>query len=750
MSVRRSPTKYERLPGSDLTDERRDQYELQDYRNILSSQDAGPGRITHIVDESRSSKHKSRFQTSGWRVGAIAAATTTICVLILNVSVTVWISSNRKFDNDGNGWKVMFRGSCSTTKNTSRWIHLIINGLATLLLGASNYFMQVICSPTRWELNKAHKKHVWLHIGVPNIRNLRHISHKRSFLWVMLFISSIPLHLAFNSVIFADVQANDYRVMPVTDDFLSGGKYNTSGFIAISTSHSETIVKAAEELRAKFQNLISASNTTNLSSADCMNAYNNQYVSRYGDVLLIQQDIVWRSPYNYTMVWRNPSQWTWKPLNSSTPCTSKNCTNMADELPFKADADTFPSNGWRCPSRSISNCTLTLQGELSNVAPWEPYGSPISHCVVELVDEQCKLQFSPSIAAAVIMCNSIKAICMLIIIFKCQDSFLVTLGDAISSFLEQPDPDTKGHCLCGKPYFRLKRGWNKEINPSSGLYFVQENREDTHTYKKIFWGRAASRLRWCMTYLMYCAAMAFAGFSIKRSLVGMPTDISQLWDTGFGELKGNNLLQIGTSTIGSILLANTPQAILSYLYVCYNALFTCMFVQHEVAQYSKIRKPLRVTSPVSQQRSTFWLQIPYRYAMPLIALSVLLHWMASQSFFVVSITIINKDKEPDAARKLSTCGYSPVAIILTTCIGCIIALGGLVLAVRRFPPGMPLISSCSAAISAACHPPEDDQHCAQLPVKWGVVQESNSVFKVGHITFAGIPVTEPLDGKTYA
>ncbi|KAL1636185.1 hypothetical protein SLS58_009879 [Diplodia intermedia] len=53
------------------------------------------------------------------------------------------------------------------------------------------------------------------------------------------------------------------------------------------------------------------------------------------------------------------------------------------------------------------------------------------------------------------------------------------------------------------------------------------------------------------------------------------------------------------STMGAIILANTPQLALSYLYVCYNALFTCMFVQREFVQYSRARKPLRSLFMVS-------------------------------------------------------------------------------------------------------------------------------------------------------
>jgi hypothetical protein len=42
-------------------------------------------------------------------------------------------------------------------------------------------------------------------------------------------------------------------------------------------------------------------------------------------------------------------------------------------------------------------------------------------------------------------------------------------------------------------------------------------------------------------------------------------------------------------------------------------------------------------------------------------------------------------------------------------------------ATRYLPKGMPLASTCSAAISAACHPPAADTEAHLLPVQWGII-----------------------------
>jgi len=42
------------------------------------------------------------------------------------------------------------------------------------------------------------------------------------------------------------------------------------------------------------------------------------------------------------------------------------------------------------------------------------------------------------------------------------------------------------------------------------------------------------------------------------------------------------------------------------------------------------------------------------------------------------------------------------------------------------PHPMPLVSTCSAAISANCHRHEKDKDCARLPVIWGFVQDEGA------------------------
>lgn len=73
--------------------------------------------------------------------------------------------------------------------------HIIIKAFSTILLAASNYTMQVLCSPTRFDLDAMHAKGLWLDIGLLSLRNLRYLPRRQVDIGLLLGFSSIPLHL---------------------------------------------------------------------------------------------------------------------------------------------------------------------------------------------------------------------------------------------------------------------------------------------------------------------------------------------------------------------------------------------------------------------------------------------------------------------------------------------------------------------------------------------------------------------------
>jgi hypothetical protein len=178
----------------------------------------------------------------------------------------------------------------------------------------------------------------------------------------------------------------------------------------------------------------------------------------------------------------------------------------------------------------------------------------------------------------------------------------------------------------------------------------------------------------------------------------------------------------------------------------YNRLYSCMCLSKEWNDLGHYRRSLRVTSPRGSQRSTYFLSLPYHYVVPFLTISITTHWVLSQSLFLVAIDVFDEDGNLDNAQSILTCGFSCIALIFLIGIGWLIFIAGVGLGLRKYKGGMPLAGSCSAALSAACHPPLDEAEVALVPVKWGVV----GIYRgIGHCALSGRYVSPPIPQRPY-
>ena len=266
------------------------------------------------------------------------------------------------------------------------------------------------------------------------------------------------------------------------------------------------------------------------------------------------------------------------------------------------------------------------------------------------------------------------------------------------------------------------------------------------------------RARCISTLIVACY---FLGQGLNNSELNSRS-ISHLWSLGFGNFSSETLIWINGShdlsgadgVMLMVLVANSPQLILSFLYFSYNGIFTCMLLAKEWRTYGSKKNFLRITTPTGRQRSTYRLQLPYRYGIPLLIGSGTLHWFVSQSIFLARVTYLGGDDTVDYINNnISTCGYSPIAIIFVIIIGFIIVLVGIANGFRKVREGMPFAGSCSAAISAACHPPKADIKASSKRLMWGVVTETDPNDPdncVGHCSFTSFEVETPIVGRWYA
>ncbi|KIK53457.1 hypothetical protein GYMLUDRAFT_134315, partial [Collybiopsis luxurians FD-317 M1] len=651
-----------------------------------------------------------------WRFGAWLATFQAATVLLINIIILIWSAVRAGGGSSG----LVFQGDCNEVDHISIGIHLVINVLSTLLLGASNYIMQSLCAPTRREVDEAHKRGSWLDVGVQSLRNLRYTSRRKRLLWMALSVSSIPLHLLYNSSFFSTLSANKYSV------YIAQGPDQQNIPLARTTGR---------QVPESF-----ISNWTILSPSDCINAYASDFVSNWSTVIPVVGDYI---------------------SNGSLILLEDNALpDDSGEFAYGGNPFTWICSGMDEPTKLCSSVWGNIDPSNWKLQVYidssrSDQALPVNYCISQLVVPKCQLNFNLPLLAIVIVFNVVKVVCMSFVAMRIKDGPLVTIGDAIASFIDKPDPYTNDMCL------------------ASGSHFDEQSRDQRfpplcieYHPPKLKWINAASRQHWILTICLYVRGMFISlliyALIYLKSLGSGLTGLAALWQFGLGKAHSQNIIQgwqIPTegysALVAAVLISNSPQLILSMIYLVFNSLCTTLFLTLEWSSYARSRKPLRVTSPSGDQRSTYFLQIPYRFGLPLIVYSALLHWLLSQSIFLVKVSYwitrddINEILDSDAS--ITSCGYSPMGMMLTIIVGASLILLALVLAFFKHLNGdMPLVGSCSAAIAAACHPPEDGKD-SSTPVKWGAMLDAthDEAQGAGHISFSSGDVGQPIPGFYY-
>ncbi|KAE9378504.1 hypothetical protein N431DRAFT_528895 [Stipitochalara longipes BDJ] len=184
-------------------------------------------------------------------------------------------------------------------------------------------------------------------------------------------------------------------------------------------------------------------------------------------------------------------------------------------------------------------------------------------------------------------------------------------------------------------------------------------------------------------------------------------------------------------------------------YFALNRMCTSICFTREWNDCAIYRKGLRTTVSSGEQRPAYFLQLPYRWAVPLTTISGVLHWLLSQSLFLVLLEIRDTDGEIIDTESTSTVGYSNLSLLVfaTTYLVTLFVVFGL--QVRRITLRIPPANHCSLVISAACHPPPEDPNAQLKQVQWGVVRERFGA-RVGHCSFTSEEVSPPKEEKYYA
>ncbi|OJD38672.1 uncharacterized protein BKCO1_400095 [Diplodia corticola] len=768
----------------------------------------------------------TRRLPSGWRFGVTVGAALSVCTLITNVVALAVTSSmaDRAYGHQSSVATIR-KGDCSEMEHLQLGIHLAINIVSTLLLGASNYCMQCLSAPTRADVDRAHRRATWLDIGVPSLKNFQFIRPIKILFWCLLALSSVPLHLLYNSTFFLSITNNSYEVYFATEDFQRDGWFDTHAFLSDDRSIAVATTNGTQgnvsglypymppyHIQSRIKDLGVSENGSffeRLENADCIQEYAKTPLHDRRNLVLVtstlprenqQMDMVVEDSYMPDSNLSSKCE-----SNSSLPIVSiddrlVSCADNSTLLsisPYTSYTVASSSDGysvtnwfnWMCSqnssytwdeSRHISLCKDGYWQQVrSNASEWTVWGFKIDYCISEKMENGCALNVAKNLLIVVIVFNAVKSVVLITVALKITDSPLITIGDAAASFIRDRDPTTRGMCLLTKadfsqPSTKAARLSRKPLPPR--VYEPGRKRK----------GLAAGKTRWALAGTLYLicltAVLGLLGYGVQQLKTKYDRgDFASLWELGLGTAGPYNLItgwrlpsSGDAAIVSTVLIANLPQALLSAVYFLANALVTNLSLAAEWSRYAARRAALRVSHPArgSAQRSTYFLQIPYRLALPLALFSSLLHWLVSQSIFIVKVDgadpaggtdpwhVASSASGSDAVSTV-TCGYSPVGMMATALAAVLLVAFAAALGARRLAPGVPLAGSCSAAIAAACHAPEGADEAR--PLMWGVVpgvefdgQQTSTgggghdAVKVGHCALSDGPVDMPVAGNMYA
>ncbi|CUS15480.1 unnamed protein product, partial [Tuber aestivum] len=621
----------------------------------------------HSREHSNTSPAWKPIWYTGWHTGVLICAASAVVVLFINVGLTIYAALNPGYEMEG-GIVTLYRGgSCDQSKTIGTWLHLGINVLSTLLLSGSNYTQQCLAAPTRSEIDSAHARRRWMDIGVPSVRNLFRIKLERTFLWIAIGLTSIPLHLLYNSAVYTSLTANSYTVAAVaTNDIEPGGYPNMTD--ALGGDHEFSHGDDIELFRRVIERYRNRTRIYQyLEPSDCTERYNKDFLSDRSNLFLVVKNSS-TSTYNTTLLDMFDVT-AGDPTTSTWMCTDHLVTEYGECDPNELVKNLKDGYLWRIKLRSVKD-------EVE-----------ISGCISEMTDENCTVQFTLQIMIVVICCNFVKACCMIMAVVRTREPTLVTLGDAVDSFLRVPDPTTVGMCFSDRRFAILEWRHGRSIGARP---WKQEGVQR--------WWRSVSETRWLICNLFCLITIIAAGILLdmgirKDAEYGSP-GLKSMWNRGLGKVNSVSLVSLTFRNITeATLLANLPQTILSFLYLTYNSLFTCMLLGHEWSLFAHHHRTLRVTSPRPGQRSTYWLQVPYTYAIPLMTLSGLLHWLTSQSLFLARVDIFNALGE-SISTTISTIGYSCIATIFVLTLGIVALVTAAGMGSRSFAAEITTVGSC--------------------------------------------------------
>ncbi|KAK6071718.1 hypothetical protein SCUP515_07722 [Seiridium cupressi] len=337
--------------------------------------------------------------------------------------------------------------------------------------------MQVLSAPSRKEIDHAHLSLRSLDIGIPSVKNVRFVSRFKQVCWLILFLSSFPLHLLSNSAVFeTSYQGRQWNMTMATEAFTHGATLFPPGAsLSPAGSPSPTYLLNAGNYRAAVDK-----NYTD--GTDYFSDWELYDARGYGDPVSLSDywDEHSQARQNLDASARDAAQWTrldpivviestadavgWARSEVFDFDPQSNLSSIWDphvppsvtnSLWYSSHCETTRSSqpGEYDTSPSDSNWTILFQpsGIVVTRSDDTAFGYNdsynnlnVEYCLAQPISQICKIGVSNSLILIVLACISLKLATCAIVVWNLPQVSLVTPGDAMESFICRPDPRTEG------------------------------------------------------------------------------------------------------------------------------------------------------------------------------------------------------------------------------------------------------------------------------------------------------------------
>ncbi|APA05262.1 hypothetical protein sscle_01g000320 [Sclerotinia sclerotiorum 1980 UF-70] len=662
--------------------------------------------VFSFQNPSREKPNKSEEETKGpdeagahhWKSQSSVLTALMGSVLVVYIVFVIWASQR---SGKGTNIGTIYDGSCSMVNATNLGLHILINIMGMVVSMASACALYFLSSPTRDEIDEAHAKGNSLDIGVLSLRNLKGL--KKKILFGLLLISSVPMHLFSNSVVFGSNLEVDYDVVIVSPQFLVQSTVDCSQDVAatcgeidnhpiLCETHPLNFTKSNDSKDLCNTSMVlhesaTQNNLRRLNTTDCLTAYStlSNPSSNYGNVLVVTK--------NQPLFTNNTILLAFHHITYSSVLSGHGWTcGPEDPLPGQSTCDIpnliLNADIWTLGPSQIP--TTSNSTSLKSYERWE-----IDYCLAETLPDQpmCKLQYSRLILLCVIIACAVKFICIVFIAVTMNRLVLSTVKDAVISFQGRTDAVTSN-----RNFIHRDSAWKSK----DGLLILEPKVEGRP--RNLRWFHGASLPLWIATLFLSSVLLAIPLILLTIATVPIPNPYS----ISLGSYSPLAIINIfpwssksfvpvaqitNTQLFRTVLLANLPQFAVSILLFLFAQVYTRMLSANT---FSCLTNP----SPSLKSRKIMGFSCAYLYISTQAVLGTILHFLVSQALFIHHVEVVGIDGAKQPFEYLDL-GYNPLGILVSLVFGCIMVGTLIATGLWRLSGGQ-LVGSGSMEIAAAC------------------------------------------------